>query len=154
MPRVHRTACSDMNATSDTRCDGSLDQSDFDLDDDRRTETNVVRSGRVCLSQRVLRESTMALRLRIQEIFQKHYNQEPKELQIGVVQLLVRGHDVFFHAGTGFGKTRIAETFLWLHGKRNKALYLVLNPMDALGDNQVCKLLWQLNCLRFGQSGN
>lgn len=127
-----------MNESSDIRVDCSFDREDLNLEDDIETETNAMISGQVCLSQRILRESTTALRSRIEDIFYKHYNQRPKELQVQVVELLVRGKDVFFHAGTGFGKTRIAETFLWLHGIRKKALYLVLNPLDALGDNQVC----------------
>lgn len=127
-----------MHGSFDMSDNGEMNQSDFQ--DDLRPETDVRPKNRVRLSDRILKESQKALRSRIREVFLKHYNQEPKDLQVQVVERLVRGHDVFFHAGTGFGKTRIAETFLWLHGKRTKALYLVLNPLDVLGDNQASTL--------------
>lgn len=112
-------------------------QEHSDLQHSKHQPTGDQTIERVRLSQRILCESTTALRSRLRETFLKHYNQEPKELQIRVVELLVKGNDVFLHAGTGFGKTRIAELFLWLHGTRKKPIYLVLNPLDALGDNQV-----------------
>ncbi|KAH9446126.1 hypothetical protein Pst134EB_023944 [Puccinia striiformis f. sp. tritici] len=40
-------------------------------------------------------------------------------------------------AGTGFGKSRISEMYLKLFSPSQKAFVLVVNPLDALGDNQV-----------------
>lgn len=115
-----------------------------DVEDEIQQTTETGSTGRVSLSHRILRESTEALRQRIRVLFQKCYHQDAKELQVLVVELLVKGHDVFFHAGTGFGKTRIAETFFWLFGKRKKPLYIVLNPLDALGDNQACTVAFSV----------
>jgi ATP-dependent helicase YprA (DUF1998 family) len=54
------------------------------------------------------------------------------------VSSLVGGKHTFVLAGTGFGQSRISEMFLDLFQKKKKATVLVLNPLDALGDNQVC----------------
>ncbi|PLW51942.1 hypothetical protein PCASD_00919 [Puccinia coronata f. sp. avenae] len=52
-----------------------------------------------------------------------------------------RSSKTIFHtfvlAGTGFGKTRIAEIYLRLFKPYQKPVIVVLNPLDALGDNQV-----------------
>lgn len=50
---------------------------------------------------------------------------------------VARGRDVCLLAGTGYGKTRIAESFRILFKQSVKVIVLVLNPLDALGDNQV-----------------
>ena len=62
---------------------------------------------------------------------------QAKKLQVESVVALVRGSDTFVLAGTGYGKTRIAEMYLALFPKDLKAMYLVINLLDALGDNQV-----------------
>jgi superfamily II DNA helicase RecQ len=41
------------------------------------------------------------------------------------------------HAGTGFGKSRVAKMYYDLVPKHIKGIVLVLNPLDVLGNNQV-----------------
>jgi superfamily II DNA helicase RecQ len=69
------------------------------------------------------------------------YQQEPKKIQVETVMNLLRGRNTFLLAATGFGKSRISEMYLDLlpkdrHG-RILGVVVVLNPLDALGDNQV-----------------
>ena len=63
------------------------------------------------------------------------YHNQPKELQVKAVSILARGHHCFVRAGTGYGKTRISEMFFNLF--KTKAIVLVLNPLDSLGEDQV-----------------
>jgi ABC-type cobalamin/Fe3+-siderophores transport system ATPase subunit len=44
----------------------------------------------------------------------------------------------YHHTGTGFGKSCIAEMYLSLFATKDGVI-LVLNPLDALGDNQLAK---------------
>ncbi|EHS62948.1 uncharacterized protein PGTG_22745 [Puccinia graminis f. sp. tritici CRL 75-36-700-3] len=67
--------------------------------------------------------------------------QEPKEVQIDLVIDLIHRRDTFVLAGTGVGKSRIAEMYWDLFPRYKKPIVLVLNPLDALGDNQACCLL-------------
>ncbi|KNE88257.1 hypothetical protein PSTG_18347, partial [Puccinia striiformis f. sp. tritici PST-78] len=55
-----------------------------------------------------------------------------------VINLVHRQH-TFVLAGTGFGKTRIAEVYWHLFPASKKPVILVLNPLDTLGDNQVAE---------------
>ncbi|KAA1076884.1 ATP-dependent DNA helicase sgs1 [Puccinia graminis f. sp. tritici] len=64
-------------------------------------------------------------------------NEPPKEVQVNAVKSLVGGKHTFVMAGTGCGKSRISEMYYHLFAKSKKAVVLVLNPLDALGDNQV-----------------
>ncbi|PLW18536.1 hypothetical protein PCANC_16183 [Puccinia coronata f. sp. avenae] len=65
------------------------------------------------------------------------YSVPAKPLQIDTVVQLARGKNVVLLAGTGFGKSRIAEIYYDLVPKHTKGVVLVLNPLDALGNNQV-----------------
>ncbi|KAA1066967.1 ATP-dependent DNA helicase sgs1 [Puccinia graminis f. sp. tritici] len=69
------------------------------------------------------------------------YKQESKPLQVKTVANLVRGRNTFLLAATGFGKSRIPEMYLNLTTRDRKGellgVVVVLNPLDALGDNQV-----------------
>ena len=67
----------------------------------------------------------------------ERFDQEPKPLQLETVMSLVKRRHTFLLAGTGFGKTRIAEMYLSLFDHVQKPVVLVLNPLDSLGDNQV-----------------
>ncbi|KAA1098752.1 ATP-dependent DNA helicase sgs1 [Puccinia graminis f. sp. tritici] len=64
-------------------------------------------------------------------------NEPPKLVQVDAVANLVKGRHTFVMAGTGCGKSRISEMYYNLFAKTKKAVILVLNPLDALGDNQV-----------------
>lgn len=72
-----------------------------------------------------------------QKFKEKYKSQEPKDLQINAVVSLMNKDNTFVLAGTGYGKTRIAELFYHMYKKVQKPVVLVLNPLDALGDNQV-----------------
>ncbi|KAA1082097.1 hypothetical protein PGTUg99_018528 [Puccinia graminis f. sp. tritici] len=71
----------------------------------------------------------------------ERYQQEPKKIQVETVMNLLCGRNTFLLAATGFGKSRISEMYLDLlpkdqHG-RILGVVVVLNPLDALGNNQV-----------------
>ncbi|OAV94630.1 hypothetical protein PTTG_05157 [Puccinia triticina 1-1 BBBD Race 1] len=61
----------------------------------------------------------------------------PKHLQIKCVMSLVQRKHSFVLAGTRYGKRRIAEMYYRMFPVNKKAIVLVLNPLDSLGDNQV-----------------
>ncbi|EFP76779.1 uncharacterized protein PGTG_02240 [Puccinia graminis f. sp. tritici CRL 75-36-700-3] len=63
--------------------------------------------------------------------------QPSKPLQVDAVMGLVKKRNTFVMAGTGFRKSRISEMHLHLFPAATKPVVLVLNPLDALGDNQV-----------------
>ncbi|KAA1074366.1 ATP-dependent DNA helicase sgs1 [Puccinia graminis f. sp. tritici] len=94
-------------------------------------------SGRVQLLKKISEKKGQALKQAIGEIAQAAYRQLAKDLQIETVSNLARGDNTFLLAGTGFGKSRIPEIYHKLHRKDSNAVILVLNPLDALGDNQV-----------------
>jgi ERCC4-related helicase len=73
----------------------------------------------------------------IQLCTRERYGNEAKEIQLKAVMDLVEQKKSFVLAGTGFGKTRIAEMYWHLFPKGKKATVLCLNPLDSLGDNQV-----------------
>ncbi|PLW53407.1 hypothetical protein PCANC_06076 [Puccinia coronata f. sp. avenae] len=65
------------------------------------------------------------------------YSVPAKPLQINTVVQLARGKNVVLLAGTGFGKSQIAKIYYDLVPKHTKGVVLVLNPLDALGNNEV-----------------
>jgi hypothetical protein len=74
----------------------------------------------------------------IQLLARERYGDKAKEIQLKLVMDLVEQKTYFVLAGTGFGKTRIAEMYWHLFTKGKKATILCLNPqLDSLGDNQV-----------------
>ncbi|OAV92715.1 hypothetical protein PTTG_10627 [Puccinia triticina 1-1 BBBD Race 1] len=68
-----------------------------------------------------------------------HYpeNEPPKPVQVDAVANLVGRSHTFVMAGTGCGKSCILEMYYNLFAKLRKAVILLLNPLNALGDNQV-----------------
>lgn len=76
----------------------------------------------------------------VQGRFRKKYNQVPRPLQIESVISLSQGINTFVLAGTGYGKTRIPQAFLDLFTAASLGIVIVINALDALGDNQVRKL--------------
>ena len=77
------------------------------------------------------------LKEHINNVAEKTYGQAAKLLQIDAVANLVMGRNTFLLAGTGFGKSRIAEIYYKMIPHKQRAVVLVLNPLDSLGDNQV-----------------
>jgi superfamily II RNA helicase len=93
---------------------------------------------RVTLPKEILDLSNKALREHIRANSRELYGDEAKSEQIDAVAALVHDRHTFVLAGTGFGKTRIAEMYHNLFQPNQKSIVLVLNPLDSLGDNQVC----------------
>lgn len=77
----------------------------------------------------------------IEEAFRVRYKLEPRLLQVECVLLLLGGWNTFLLASTGFGKSKVPEMYLDTYSKNDKPMILVLNPLDALGDNQVISIL-------------
>ncbi|PLW55461.1 hypothetical protein PCANC_07071 [Puccinia coronata f. sp. avenae] len=73
----------------------------------------------------------------INQLALEFYAQASKPLQVETVINLVNGRNTFLLAGTGFGKSQIAEIYYRLIPKKQRAVILTLNPLDTLGDNQV-----------------
>ena len=89
------------------------------------------------LSRLTLNSSDQELAKLVTWIFSKKYGQTPRLKQVESVVSLAKGHNTVLLAGTGYGKTRIAETFWMLFTKNCLAIVVVLNPLDVLGNNQV-----------------
>ncbi|KAH9448797.1 hypothetical protein Pst134EA_028094 [Puccinia striiformis f. sp. tritici] len=77
-----------------------------------------------------------ALKAAIAAAALEKFKQPAKPLQIQAVFNLARGKNTFLLAGTGFGKSRIPEIYYQLL-RGTGGVVLVLNPLDALGNNQV-----------------
>jgi superfamily II DNA helicase RecQ len=91
----------------------------------------------VTLLKKMMEKPDQSLSAAIGHRALKRYSVPAKPLQIDTVLNLARGRNVMLHAGTGFGKSRVAEMYYDLVPKHIKAVVLVLNPLDALGNNQV-----------------
>jgi superfamily II DNA helicase RecQ len=72
-------------------------------------------------------------------------NEPSKPVQVDAVANLVHARHTFVMAGTGCRKSRISEIHYNLFAKTRKASVLVLNPLDALGGNQVQEKIAQGN---------
>lgn len=73
--------------------------------------------------------------------FIKHFKGRiPEDLQIETIVSLINGFNTFLLASTGFGKSLIALMFLLLFELERLPVMVVINPLDALGDNQVSLL--------------
>ncbi|KAI7938873.1 hypothetical protein MJO28_014452 [Puccinia striiformis f. sp. tritici] len=94
-------------------------------------------SSNLSLSKFVREMSRGDLFVHITNIVNNYYDEPLKPLQMQTVINLVHRKDTFVLAGTGFGKTRIAEVYWHLFPAYRKPVILVLNPLDTLGDNQV-----------------
>ncbi|KAA1075903.1 ATP-dependent DNA helicase sgs1 [Puccinia graminis f. sp. tritici] len=94
-------------------------------------------NGRIQLLAKIAAKDNLALKSAIGKLAKLRYGQPAKDLQIEAVYNLAKGSNTFLLAGTGFGKSRIPEIYHMLYPKPSNAVILVLNPLDALGDNQV-----------------
>ncbi|KAA1075463.1 hypothetical protein PGTUg99_010458 [Puccinia graminis f. sp. tritici] len=65
----------------------------------------------------------------------KLHHDRPEAFQVEAVSALVRRKKCFVHAAPGFWRKRIPEMFFSLF--EDKAIVLVLNRLDCLGDDQV-----------------
>lgn len=93
---------------------------------------------RTTLSKKILNATVADQRSMADARFREMYPQaEPKDIQLDTMVPLLNGLNVFLLAATGFGKSRVSELFFHMFPKSKKAVILVLNPLDALGENQV-----------------
>ncbi|EFP93397.2 uncharacterized protein PGTG_19415 [Puccinia graminis f. sp. tritici CRL 75-36-700-3] len=94
----------------------------------------------VTICKKLMNANDDALKKEIASRARNFYNgEEAKTLQIDVVANLARGRNTFLLAGTGYGKSRISEMYFKLLPQNTKPVILVLNPLDALGENQVAE---------------
>lgn len=91
----------------------------------------------ITLSKKTLSLSVDELNTLIRKRFVEKHKVDARGLQVDTVQHLLRGEDVFVLAGMGYGKTRMAKEFGRFFPKKSKSIILIINPLDALGDNQV-----------------
>ncbi|KAA1103186.1 ATP-dependent DNA helicase sgs1 [Puccinia graminis f. sp. tritici] len=87
--------------------------------------------------QEVYKMTDEKLKAHIAETSLKSYGQCAKDLQVDAVFNLVQGRNTFLLAGTGFGKSRIAELYMKMIPQNSRGVVVVLNPLDSLGENQV-----------------
>lgn len=73
----------------------------------------------------------------LENVYIEKFPDEPRKLQIDTAWSLLRKQDTFLMATTGYGKTRIAELIYYMYDPESGPIILILNPLDALGDNQV-----------------
>ncbi|EHS63911.1 uncharacterized protein PGTG_20892 [Puccinia graminis f. sp. tritici CRL 75-36-700-3] len=102
-----------------------------------RTPRRVWSATGVNVYKKVYEKNDDDLKAHIGRVSLDFYGQPAKLLQINTVANLVQGRNTFLLAGTGYGKSRIAEIYFKLIPHVKKAVVLVLNPLDSLGDNQV-----------------
>ncbi|KAI7933567.1 hypothetical protein MJO29_016801 [Puccinia striiformis f. sp. tritici] len=92
---------------------------------------------RLELSPSITQMTIPALYDFVKEKAKQLFPEVPKELQIECVMSLIQQKNSFVLAGTGYGKSRIAEMYYRMFPKEDKGIVLVLNPLDSLGNNQV-----------------
>ncbi|KNE92381.1 hypothetical protein PSTG_07414 [Puccinia striiformis f. sp. tritici PST-78] len=94
---------------------------------------------RIQILKKISDKKDEALKAAIAAAALLHYGQPAKPLQIEAVFDLLRGKNTFLLAGTGFGKSRIPEMYFKMLPRTSRGVVLVLNPLDALGNNQVAE---------------
>lgn len=98
------------------------------------------------ITKRFFKSTISEQRLAVSKRFAENYpNDRAKDLQLDTVVSLLNGDNTFLLARTGFGKSRVAELLFLMFARSKQPVVLVLNPLDALGNNQVCSLMFTLN---------
>ncbi|PLW08597.1 hypothetical protein PCANC_21804 [Puccinia coronata f. sp. avenae] len=95
------------------------------------------RASGIRLLKKMLENPNLSLSAAIANKAIKQNDQVAKPLQLKTVVNLACGRNVMLLAGTGFGKSQISEFYHDLNPKESKAVIVVLNPLDALGNCQV-----------------
>jgi hypothetical protein len=95
----------------------------------------------VNIYKKLFEKSNEKLKAHIRKVLLETYDQHAKPLQVDTIFNLAQGRDTFLLAGTGFGKSWIPEMYYKLFPQKARAVVLVLNPLDTLGDNQVLEKL-------------
>ncbi|OAV86457.1 hypothetical protein PTTG_06812, partial [Puccinia triticina 1-1 BBBD Race 1] len=91
----------------------------------------------VNIYKKLFNKSSEKLREHVSKTLIDFYSQFAKQLQVEAVLNLIEGRNTFLLAGTGFGKSRIPKLYYKMIPSTTKAVVLVLNPLDSLGNNQV-----------------
>jgi ATP-dependent helicase YprA (DUF1998 family) len=73
--------------------------------------------------------------------FKKNFQQTAKDVQADTIVSVINGFNTMLLAGTGFGKSRIALAYLLLFPLETLPVMIFINPLYALGDNQVSVVL-------------
>lgn len=101
------------------------------------TPKSTSQQNRPAISKVLLKDEDEEQCVVIHDLFSKKFKMIPRKLQVDATISLVRQRDVFLLASTGYGKSRIPEIFYLMFTKSCPPIILTLNPLDALGDNQV-----------------
>lgn len=113
----------------------------------RRNCHGSLKIGKASLTKKLLQSSIVEQREACLARFNDKYSKDKaKDIQIEATLSLIKRKTTFLLAGTGFGKSRIAELFFQMFPKVNQPVIMVLNPLDALGNNQVRRALIHLGC--------
>lgn len=129
----NRMSLSRRRTRSDPKCDLQGE------DKVERTQSGNLQLARTSLSKKILNATIPDQEQMANEKFRQMYPQvNPKEIQLNTTVPLLNGLNVFLLAATGFGKSWVSELFFHMFPRSKRAVILVLNPLDALGDNQVC----------------
>ncbi|EGG05975.1 uncharacterized protein MELLADRAFT_116633, partial [Melampsora larici-populina 98AG31] len=73
----------------------------------------------------------------IGDLFKAKYGYPARPQQLEAVVNLLNGRTTFLLAGTGFGKSRVPEMVYLAFDELYAPILLSINPLDALGDDQV-----------------
>ncbi|EGF99387.1 uncharacterized protein MELLADRAFT_112722 [Melampsora larici-populina 98AG31] len=76
-------------------------------------------------------------RVEVGNMFQPRHGYPARPEQIQSVVDLLNDRTSFLLAGTGFGKSRVPEMYYHAHETTSAPIILCINPLDALGDDQV-----------------
>ncbi|KNE90118.1 hypothetical protein PSTG_16423 [Puccinia striiformis f. sp. tritici PST-78] len=101
--------------------------------------TKIKKMSKVMLTMKLLAMNDTNLKQAIIEDARPCYpaDQPSKPVQIEGVFNLARRRHTIVRAGTGSGKSRVTEVYCHLFAETKNPVVLVLNPLDALGNNQV-----------------
>ncbi|KAH9445395.1 hypothetical protein Pst134EB_023236 [Puccinia striiformis f. sp. tritici] len=100
-------------------------------------EKSTGRNNKLLIQEEFRGDDPVKLYAEIKRNASARFIETPKDLRIRANVVLAQQKNCFTLAGTGFGKTRIAEMFYNLFPRKKKPIVMVLNPLDSLGDNQV-----------------
>jgi superfamily II helicase len=132
-----------------TRSAPNIDEQIDDLNDLSRSSRSLQ------LEQTSLTKKVLTASLQEQwEMFKAKFvttwvNNQPTDVQLRAAVALANGENTFLLSATGSGKSRVSELFFLMFPKVKKAVIMVLNPLDALGDNQVCLGFRSLSSMSF-----
>ncbi|KAH9811296.1 P-loop containing nucleoside triphosphate hydrolase protein [Melampsora americana] len=102
-----------------------------------KPSANLATSGKPQIIASYLKDDDGDQRQVLIKVYHAKFLRDPKEKQVESCLSLIRKRDVFLLAPTGYGKSCIPKLFNLMFPKRSMPIVLVLNLLDALGDDQV-----------------